>query len=72
MLMLLGRSADAVELLQPLERAGNTYALAGFLVYPQFDPTPFPSLMQVLEREKVERPPPLALPFACPPAGPAA
>ncbi len=70
LLTLLGRSADAVELLQPLEREGNTYALAGFLVYPNFDPTPFPSLMQVLEREKIKRPPPLALPYACPPAKP--
>ena len=70
LLMLLGRTTEAVELLQSLDRAGDTYALAGFLVYPQFDPTPFPSLMQLLRREKVQRPPPLAMPFACPPAEP--
>jgi TolB-like protein len=67
-LMLLGKSDEAAELLQPLERAGNTFALAGFLAYPQFDPTPFPSLMQVLRRENVERPAAVPLPFACPPA----
>jgi TolB-like protein len=66
--MLLGRTRDAAELLQTLERAGNTFALAGFLVYPHFDPTPFPSLMKILERENVQRPPPEPLPFACPPA----
>ena len=50
-----------------MENAGNTYALAGFLSYRQFDPTPFPSLMRVLAREKVDRPPQIPLPFACPP-----
>jgi TolB-like protein len=68
LLMLLGRHSEAAELLQPLEQSGRIYALAGFLSYPQFDPRPFPSLMQVLEREKVERPPPEPIPFACPPA----
>ncbi len=72
LLMLLGRTGEAAEVLQPLERAGNTYALAGFLAYPQFDPAPYPSLMRVLEREKVKRPPAVPLPFACPPAAPAA
>ncbi|MBP8080863.1 MAG: hypothetical protein KAY12_01795, partial [Arenimonas sp.] len=69
LLMLLGRIGEANDLLQQLERAGNTYAIAGFLIYPHFDPAPFPSLMAVLEREKVQRPPAVPLPFACPPAG---
>jgi TolB-like protein len=69
LLMLLGRHAEANELLRPLERAGNTFALASFLVYPQFDPTPFPSLRALLERERVQRPPPVPLPFACPHGG---
>jgi hypothetical protein len=68
LLMLLGREDEATELLQALEKAGNTFALGGFLAYRQFDPTPYPSLMRVLEREKVQRPPPIPLPFACPPA----
>ena len=66
--LMLGRTDDAVALLQPFERAGNTYALAGYLTYPEFDPSPFPSLVRMLAREKVQRPPALALPFACPPA----
>ena len=68
LLHLLGNEAEAEELLRGLERAGNTFALANFMTYPDFDPRPFPSLMAVLEREKVQRPPPVPLPFACPPA----
>jgi TolB-like protein len=70
MLMLLGEHAAATELLMQFERDGRTYALASFLTYPHFDPSPFPSLMRILEREQVRRPPPVALPFACPPRGP--
>jgi TolB-like protein len=70
LLMLLGRDAEAAALLRPLEQSGQVYALSGFLAYPQFDPGPFPSLMQVLDREKVQRPPPEPIPFACPPAAP--
>jgi TolB-like protein len=65
LLMLLGRSDEAAQVLMPFERSGNVNALAGFLNYRQFDPRPFPSLMRVLEREKVRRPPPVPLPFAC-------
>ncbi len=66
LLMMLGRRAEADALLMPLEQAGNTFALAGFLAYPQFDPSPFPSLVAVLAREQVQRPAPLPQPFACP------
>ena len=69
LLMLLDRRTEASELLMPLEHSGNVQALAGFLNYPHFDPAPFPSLMRVLDREKVHRPPPRPLPFACRPAG---
>jgi TolB-like protein len=64
--MLLGDHAAATELLKPLERDGRIYALASFLVFPNFDPSPFPSLLRILEREQVRRPPPVPLPFACP------
>ena len=67
LLMLLGEQAAATDLLMEFERDGRTYALASFLVYPHFDPSPFPSLMRILEREQVRRPPPVPLPFACPP-----
>ena len=69
LLQLLGRKQEAVALLMPLEQGGYLQALAGFLSYRHFDPTPFPSLMRVLEREKVQRPPPIELPFACRPRG---
>jgi TolB-like protein/tetratricopeptide (TPR) repeat protein len=71
LLMLLGRNEDARRLLESLERSGNLQGLAGFLSYRQFDPTPFPSLMAVLAREKIPRPPAETLPFACRPAPPA-
>ncbi len=69
-LMLLGEHAAATELLMELERDGRTYALSSFLTYPHFDPSPFPSLLRILEREQIRRPPAVALPFACPPRGP--
>lgn len=65
LLMLLGRRAEANQLLMPSERSGNVQALLGFLNFADFDPTPFPSLMRLLEREGVKRPPPVVLPFAC-------
>ena len=68
LLTMLGRKAEAIEILKPLDRDDNAHALSDFLYYPNFDPTPFPSLMRILEREKVKRPPPVLLPFACPPA----
>jgi TolB-like protein len=69
LLMLLSDHGAATDLLMEFERDGRTYALASFLTYPHFDPSPFPSLMRILEREQVRRPPPVALPFACPPRG---
>ncbi|NGP54125.1 hypothetical protein [Thioalkalivibrio sp. XN8] len=71
-LMVLGEMEAATELLMELEREGRTYALASFLTYPHFDPSPFPSLMRILEREQVQRPPLVPLPFACPPRDPEA
>lgn len=64
-LVMLGRMQEAADLLMPLERDGRTEALASFLFYPEFDPTPFPSLMRVLEREQVERSAPAAQRYAC-------
>ena len=31
-----------------------------------FDPSPYPFLLQMLDREGIERPAPVAIPFACP------
>ena len=65
--MLLGEQEHAEAVLRPLEETGVPYVLADFMIYHQFDPTPFPSLLRVLEREKVDRPPAAKIPFACPP-----
>jgi hypothetical protein len=67
LLMLLGEHAAATELLMELERGGRIFPLATFMVFPHFDPSPFPSLMRILEREQIRRLPPVPLPFACPP-----
>ena len=66
LLELLGEQQAASAFLQRLEQKGSS--LVGFLHYPQFDPRPYPSLMRLLAREQVDRPPPVPLPFACPPA----
>jgi len=38
------------------------------LLYPHFDPTPFPELQALITRERIQRPPAVPPPFACPPA----
>ena len=67
LLNMLGNSQEEVELLRPLEQSGVPYYLASFLGYHKFDPRPYPSLMAILEREGVQRPPPAVPPFRCPP-----
>ena len=64
---MLGNSREEIEVLRPLEQSGVPFQLASFLSYTKFDPRPYPSLMAVLEREGVERPPPTVPPFRCPP-----
>lgn len=65
---LLGSAEAERALLEPLVEDGVPYQLATFLTYPQFDVQPYPILTRILEREGVQRPPPVAPPFACPPA----
>jgi len=64
--MLLGAKHEAAELLQVYESGEVPYEFASWLIYHNFDPSPFPSLMQMLERENVQRPPAVDIPFACP------
>jgi hypothetical protein len=66
---MLGNESEQVQLLRPLEQSGVPFQLAGFLVYHKFDPRPFPSLMAILEREGINRPPPAIPPFRCPQPG---
>jgi len=64
---MLGNTRQEIEVLRPLEQSGVPWQLASFLGYHKFDPRPYPSLMAILEREGVERPPPVEPPFKCPP-----
>ena len=66
-LKLLGREREAAAVLLPYANSGVPYQIASWLNYDQFDPTPFPAVMAVLKREGVNRPPPVDIPFKCPP-----
>jgi len=65
-LKLLGHEKQATEVLRPLAHPGVPYMLSSYLHYNTFDPGPFPEVMAVLEREGVDRPPAVDIPFKCP------
>ena len=62
---LLGQTEQARAVLVPYDDANQMYALSSYLVYPYFDPTPYPRLMEILENQGVERPPPIRIPLSC-------
>ncbi len=62
---LLGQLEQARAVLVPYDDANQVYALSSYLNYPYFDPTPYPKLMEVLENQGVERPPPIRIPLSC-------
>ncbi len=66
-LMLLSASQEATQLLRVYESGEVPYQLSSWLVFHKFDPSPFPSLVQMIDRENVTRPPAAEIPFACPP-----
>lgn len=66
---LLGRQDDVADLLAKLDRADPPYPLVQFLLYPYFDPAPYPNLQRLIARERVAPPKGEPIPFACPPAG---
>jgi len=68
-LKLLGREQESAEVLRPYADSGVPYQMADWLGYHKFDPTPFPSVMALLKREGVNRPPAVEIPFKCPPEG---
>jgi len=67
LLKLLGRDKEAGDELRVFADSGIPYQIADLLGYNQFDPSPYPSLLTVLEREGIKRPPPVEIPFKCPP-----
>ncbi len=66
-LLMLGDNEAAEDLLRKYESEETPQSLASWLVYHKFDPSPFPSVMAVLKRENVDRPPPAELPYICAP-----
>lgn len=65
---MLGRSDDAARVLQPYATPAVPIAVANYLVYPQFDPTPFPMVMSIIQREGIIRGEPVRPGFQCPEA----
>jgi len=63
--MLLGQIDDANEVIRRTSSSDVLFTRAAWLFYRQFDPAPFPELLALLEREKVDRPPAIPIPFAC-------
>lgn len=66
-LLLLDDKEAAVEILRPYDIEGLPKLIGGWLTYSKFDPSPFPELMAILDRENVVRPPPVQMPYTCPP-----
>lgn len=66
-----GEQAEAARLLSPLDRPERLPTLAQFLIYPEFDPRPYPQLLGRLRGQGLTPPPPVTPPFACPPRQPA-
>ncbi len=64
-LKMLGEDEQAEDILRNFEFDDVPFAIAAWLSYPTFDPSPFSALMSVLERENVNRPPVAQLPYAC-------
>jgi len=67
MLLLLGDTEAAEDILKKYESLETPQTLASWLIYHKFDPSPFPSVMAVLKREKVDRPPAAKMPYICTP-----
>jgi TolB-like protein len=66
MRMLLGQTRQAHEELRAAGEPIGVVQWIPFLDYPQFDPSYFPELEAMLEREGIDRPPPTPSPWACP------
>jgi TolB-like protein len=63
---LLSLHDDAARALKPYESIESPLTVGAYLSYPDFDPTPFPVVMAMMQREGINRQPPARIPFACP------
>ena len=68
-LLLLGRTAEANQMLAKYDRIGELYAIWPFMAYPKFDITAFPNLHAELQRQGVPIRPAQPEPYNCPAAG---
>jgi TolB-like protein len=62
---LLGQQKKASSIVAPYDKANQMYALSSYLVYPYFDPRPHTNLMEILDSQGIDRPPPVDIPFRC-------
>lgn len=62
---LVGDTDRAAKLLRPLDRPERLTTLMQYLVYPTFDPRPYPLLAERLAADGIRRRPPPRIPFAC-------
>jgi TolB-like protein/Flp pilus assembly protein TadD len=67
LMKLLGLEKESAEVLKPFADSGVPFMMTSWLIYTKFDPKPFPAVMSVLQREGVQRPPAVDIPFKCPP-----
>ena len=49
------------------ESTETPQTIASWLVYHKFDPSPYPVLMEIMQREGVTRPPLAEIPYTCGP-----
>ena len=61
----MGHSDEGLESLQQFDADENMNALAGFLLYGTFDPTPYPNLMAHLEIHGNETGEVVKTPYRC-------
>jgi hypothetical protein len=65
--MLLGNHDKAAQVIVDMTADDDIYVAANWLLYPHFDPAPFPELVAALEREGAQRGEPAVLKYFCPP-----
>jgi TolB-like protein len=62
---ILGRDEAATAAAAELAESEQPFQRSMLLTYRVFDPRPFPAVRDLLERENIQRPPPLEIPFRC-------
>ncbi|MCI0518356.1 MAG: hypothetical protein L0Y45_11045 [Woeseiaceae bacterium] len=63
--MIMGREADAAQVLMPLDVEGDIGTLVDYLSYAYFDARQFPNLMKMLHAQGIEPRAPRKIPYQC-------